>query len=237
MERRQAPTRFSDQIRLLKLKKGIALGRTGIDTGITKKTSTGQFGPSRTHHSAPVYHSGKFNYELQRTGFLGETKMRAKRIAQNPKRFLEAYADGRSPEAESKPEFVPTELPELEQFIQNLTLDDRFEAKKEVMTKRNESSKFRTFLLAMSSTSSIEMDPKTLSFLSSYTGNGEGEESSTGKERTAYEDAETMESLVINYLEQIRSVDKSLIQVWVGEFLDISDLELPHGLPRISLCS
>jgi hypothetical protein len=110
-----------------------------------------------------VSQSGKFNYDLHRTGFLGETKMRAKRIAQNPKRFLEAYADGRGDNAEIK-EFVPTELPELEHFIQNLVIDTRFHEKAAVMKKRTESAKFQTFLFSMSSMGS-SVNPKTFAFL------------------------------------------------------------------------
>jgi len=235
MERRPPPNRFSEQIRLLKLKQGLGLGRTGSETEIRGSPSESRF-VRKPHHSAPnlpVNPSGRFNSELQRTGFLGETKMRAKRIAQNPKRFLEAYADGRAQrdkDPDLEQEFVPTELPELEHLIQKLALDDRFEAKEAAMRTRTESAKFRSFLLAMTSTSSMEVDPKTLAFLQSYTAGGD-ELRSTSDGDTIYAEAETMENLVTNYLEKVRTIDTGPIQAWIAEFIDMADLELPHGLP------
>jgi hypothetical protein len=155
---------------------------------------------SETKLSALVNQTGKFNSELKRTGFLGEAKMRARRIAQNPKRFLEAYAD-----SHVGLEIVPTEVPELDSFIKNLTVTDRYVKKEEELEAKAEAAKQRTFLLSMASASSVELDT-TEEFLDSYA-SGDGD----------FSDPVQMTEIVCKYLEELKCMDTETIEEWLSQ--------------------
>ena len=159
---------------------------------------------AQTRMSSIINPTGRFNSELKRTGFLGDAKMRAKRIAQNPKRFLEAYANSAEPL-----EFVPTEVPELESFIEKLNISDHYAQKDKEFRDKAEAAKNRTFLLSMASASSMDLDTSD-EFLHAYSignRNGDGDYN--------YNDPRLMKDIVGNYLDELKSVNTEMIEEWL----------------------
>jgi len=159
---------------------------------------------SETKLSSIINPLGKFNSELKKTGFLSEAKMRAKRIAQNPKRFLEEYA-----KAHDTLEIVPTEVPELESFIERLSMTEHYAQKEKEMKTKAEAAKSRTFLLSMASASSLDMDA-TNDLLNSYSGRiGEGDGVTS--------DPKHMDRLVSKYMEELKGVNTRMIEDWLSQ--------------------
>ncbi|CAG7826409.1 unnamed protein product [Allacma fusca] len=155
-------------------------------------------------------HKGEFNSMLKKTGFLAQPKMEARLIAKHPQRFLENYAD-------RKIGILSSENDALGQFLDEMKGAGDYSRKEAILNKKNVECKNRAFLLNLAS--SPGMSSSLVKDITLHPWQSEGR-------KIDYD------SIIENYLMEIKMADKQDIEEWIATNLSLQDMRLPYGLPE-----